>query len=287
MITDDHRFDLDDQDYAEEEDYQHDHHDSHHPAAKPLPTYYVTHTQTLSVTITETTLVQKDGQTSTHTLLLTKTQTSTLVDTVTEFHTLVQPTKILSTVTTTIPLKISATLHHDSSASSIIISPSRPQSSKTTSIGYGGGTISSHNMADDQNDSILVVVSDTKKGTLHMVPSSAATPITDNASSSGSSNIGKTAAVASSSSPDVQVPDETNEINPNDILYSGIFTQSTADNECRPECKLSKNEICHKHDKTTRCVCRPGFARMFPDHPCKRKYYRGSIVVFRLRRYYG
>lgn len=68
-----------------------------------LPTRYITHTKTHTVTITKTTVVKTlGGPPSTLTLLVTKTEKSYIVDTVTEFHTLVKPTSIVETVTTTI-----------------------------------------------------------------------------------------------------------------------------------------------------------------------------------------
>lgn len=186
-----------------------------------LPTRFVTHTQTLSVTITETTVLQSDGfEPSTHTLVLTKTQTSTLVDTVTEFHTLVKPTQVLSTITTTVP----APIHSDP----VLLAPV-VEGTKTKTI----------NVPPDENETLLVVMTD-KKGGNHGIP------------------------------PEIQVPDETNEIGPSDVLLSGILTHSS-DTECRPECKASKNEICQKVENIMRCVCRPGFARIFMDRPCKRK----------------
>lgn len=56
---------------------------------------------------------------------------------------------------------------------------------------------------------------------------------------------------------------------------------------CEPGCNAAKNEKCilfsdpgiETHDgaivKYTKCACRPGFARMFPDRPCKRK-----LIIF-------
>lgn len=190
--------------------------------ASSLPTRFVTHTQTMSVTITETTVLQSDGfEPSTHTLVLTKTQTSTLVDTVTEFHTLVKPTQVLSTITTTVPVQI----HSDP----VLIAPV-VEGTKTKTV----------NASPDENDTLLVVMTD-KRGGNHGIP------------------------------PEIQVPDETNEIGPSDVLLSGILTHSS-DTECRPECKASKNEICQRVENAMRCVCRPGFARIFMDRPCKRKY---------------
>lgn len=43
-------------------------------------------------------------------------------------------------------------------------------------------------------------------------------------------------------------------------------------NQCTRECKSSRSEICAEVGTEMRCVCRPGFARMFPDRPCKRKF---------------
>lgn len=41
---------------------------------------------------------------------------------------------------------------------------------------------------------------------------------------------------------------------------------------CSPDCKATRNERCERVESTYRCVCRPGFARLFTDHPCKREY---------------
>jgi hypothetical protein len=70
-----------------------------------IPTHYITHTHTQTVTLTEKTVISSHGhQPSTQTVIVTKTQTSTVVDTVTEtqIHTLVRPTSVVATVTTTV-----------------------------------------------------------------------------------------------------------------------------------------------------------------------------------------
>ncbi|KAI5723503.1 hypothetical protein M8J76_007193, partial [Diaphorina citri] len=204
-----------------------------------LPTRFVTHTQTLSVTITETTIVQSSGQKpSTHTLVLTKTHTSTMIDTVTEVHTLLKPTKILSTVTTTVPVPVVTTEYaphfsgsaHPATAHPDLITAPPPPPKKNP----------------HENESILLVVTDKKPGTVPIIER----PIVD-----------------------IQVPDETNEINPNDVLISGILTHSS-DIDCKPECKASRNEVCQRMAESNqmRCVCRPGFSRMFVDRPCKPTY---------------
>jgi hypothetical protein len=48
---------------------------------------------------------------------------------------------------------------------------------------------------------------------------------------------------------------------------------------CRPDCSAARNELCQRVDGHMRCVCRPGFARMFPDRPCKRKCHE-SISIY-------
>lgn len=48
--------------------------------------------------------------------------------------------------------------------------------------------------------------------------------------------------------------------------------------ECQPDCKAVDNEVCQIVDNLARCVCRPGFARMFLDRPCKRKSF--SMFAF-------
>ncbi|XP_063978522.1 uncharacterized protein LOC135163191 isoform X2 [Diachasmimorpha longicaudata] len=42
--------------------------------------------------------------------------------------------------------------------------------------------------------------------------------------------------------------------------------------ECKPECRGFKSEVCATVGGKPRCICRPGFARMFPDRPCKPTY---------------
>lgn len=41
--------------------------------------------------------------------------------------------------------------------------------------------------------------------------------------------------------------------------------------DCQPDCKAVNNEVCQITGDLARCICRPGFARMFLDRPCKRK----------------
>lgn len=56
------------------------------------------------------------------------------------------------------------------------------------------------------------------------------------------------------------------------ILGAPAVPMTPIANQCTPECKSSKSEICAEIGAEMRCVCRPGFARMFPDRPCKPTY---------------
>lgn len=72
-------------------------------------------------------------------------------------------------------------------------------------------------------------------------------------------------------------------LNSNNVFLGGVITDKSLktqylrpvseDLACNPGCKSAKNEIClHFADHGSSCECRLGFARMFPDRPCKRKY---------------
>lgn len=211
--------------------------------APPPTTFVITHTQTTTVTTTETTVVHSKGQEpSTQTLVLTKTQISTLLNTVTEVHTLVKQTSILSTVTSTVPMtQVIPTRIVEKEEYPV---PSKGDQETTKSPLKEKPADDPHN-----NESIFVVMTDKKSGTIEI-------PALDN-----------------QPPPEIQVPDETNEISPN-VLLGSVLTHQPSDDECRPGCKAARNELCQKIDNVMRCVCRPGFARMFPDRPCKRKYMR-------------
>lgn len=62
-----------------------------------------------------------------------------------------------------------------------------------------------------------------------------------------------------------------------DVALAEVATGGGQQPLCRPECRASHNERCQRMavdggEAPARCVCRPGFARMFPDRPCKREY---------------
>lgn len=222
--------------------------------APPPTTFVVTHTQTTTVTTTQTTIVHGKGKDpSTHTLVLTKTQTSTLLDTVTEVHTLVKQTSILSTVTTTIPQATSTVYSGPFDLEEHIVhgefeTTRQPEKKEPTPA-----------LNPLDNESFFVVVTDKNPGTLQHIP------VSDNIPSH-----------------EIQGPfSENNEINPDEIRTGSVLVHSS-DSECRPECKASRNELCQKINNKMRCVCRPGFARMFLDRPCKRKYLIHTNQYYRL-----
>ncbi|KAJ8941612.1 hypothetical protein NQ318_000318 [Aromia moschata] len=84
----------------------------------------------------------------------------------------------------------------------------------------------------------------------------------------------------------------TNKVN--DVIRAGILSAGhpnqalpdlKASNKCQPECKPSKNELCQKVEGLMKCVCRPGFARMFPDRPCLPTYtYDLNVTLERIGR---
>ncbi|GFG33362.1 hypothetical protein Cfor_04066, partial [Coptotermes formosanus] len=275
-----------------------------------IPTHYITHTHTQTITLTETTVISSHGhQPSTQTIVLTKTQTSTVVDTVTEteIHTLVRPTSVVATVTTTVsatpsayppgspfdpanyptfPVKpVSATPIQDTGHKSkdeqlnpTSTSEENEHYEEKNSYGVRKDNISSNigvlAGGPDENESFFVVVNDQKPATINI-----------NKGTKGGEEYHEVANHDES--------DPNNEVN-NAVLLGGVLiaapprhnTPSThsnnrdqGSNSCRPDCSASRNELCQKVEGHMRCVCRPGFARMFPDRPCRPTYTYGMKVA--------
>ncbi|XP_043657381.1 uncharacterized protein LOC122622852 isoform X4 [Drosophila teissieri] len=71
-----------------------------------------------------------------------------------------------------------------------------------------------------------------------------------------------------------------------DLIYSQSqridSIKQKSDTACHSTCRLNKNEICVTYGNSTEtlgiCECRPSFARMFPDHPCKPTYTYEMII---------
>lgn len=223
----------------------------------PVSTKYITYTTTSTFTLTKTSIITASGEpASTYTTVITKTEKYTLVDTITEVTTLWQPTNVVETVTTTInhfPHTLYGSGANYGNIRPTIISPSV----ETTRLPEDDLIITEtdppvRNEVDPDNDSILVVLTDKNNG-----------------------------GIIHKDDKETQVIDEVIENNEaGKILLGGISIASLPSFEspilnngerCNPECRASKNELCQKHEGVMKCICRPGFARMFPDHPCKRK----------------
>ncbi|XP_043251264.1 uncharacterized protein LOC122396706 [Colletes gigas] len=56
------------------------------------------------------------------------------------------------------------------------------------------------------------------------------------------------------------------------VLGAPVVSIQPIVNQCTPECRAFRAEVCSEVGTEMRCVCRPGFARMFPDRPCKPTY---------------
>ncbi|KAK3907504.1 Polycystin-2 [Frankliniella fusca] len=266
------------------------------PAPAPQPTRYITHTETIVLTTTETSVLRgSEGQKpSTQTVVLTSTMTSTRVDTVTETQTLVKPTSVFETVTTTVS-HTTTHIHTHTAEPPVLptVSPGWATSSpkpypenesidvhvSSSASGHPAGEEDGEDDGDiithpqDGEDSIFLVMTDHKPGTVqvHKLPPPAPT-LEDEPTNA----------------------DETNEVKNNAVLLGGVLVASppgvrpagpagvVVDEldpedeqlavQCRPECSAARNELCQRQHSLMRCVCRPGFARMFPDQPCKPTY---------------
>lgn len=244
-----------------------------------LPTRYITHTLTSMVTITKTTVVTASGAPpSTITLFITKTETSTIVDTVTEFQTLLQPTSITETVTTTIKPPPISLYPPDVPYGNVNTIQPTPPTQETLATAIPEETSDEDNLEDfiitdtdptptqqvlhpDDNESIFVVMTDKNQGSVikmnkHEEQGSYEVEDRDEMVPNGEGNNVLLGGVLIASPPSLDAP----EVLPTDFAE-----------KCMPECKATKNELCQKVEGIMRCVCRPGFARMFPDRPCKRK----------------
>uniref|UniRef100_A0A336MDB4 CSON015464 protein n=1 Tax=Culicoides sonorensis TaxID=179676 RepID=A0A336MDB4_CULSO len=264
-----------------------------------LPTKYITNTKTLTITTTKTTVVRSQGIPSTQ--VLTKTYVSTVLDTITETHTLVQPTRITihatpttKHVTTTLTATTSIIEHHfpnypplpprlhnsgiltdhphssyeddETDLDEFIIEPNadrlKPHSTSSSVMGVSN---------KGHGESIFVVMTDqNKSGVLKIEPSMIETQYPKKTKVNDFDN-------------EIATRDEPSPEDVNHVLLGGILIASSPpkldsninsykNKECKPECIATKNEVCQRSEGLMKCVCRPGFARMFPDRPCKPTY---------------
>ncbi|XP_059609700.1 uncharacterized protein LOC132257033 [Phlebotomus argentipes] len=59
-----------------------------------------------------------------------------------------------------------------------------------------------------------------------------------------------------------------------DILMASTptTTETAYELDCWPPCRSDRNEVCRQSSTFSKCACRAGFARMFPDRPCRPTY---------------
>nr|XP_037876760.1 uncharacterized protein LOC101743303 isoform X1 [Bombyx mori] len=232
---------------------------------------YVNLTHTLTVTLTETSLLSQSEGAVTETLVLTNTHTSTIVDVVTKVQTQVQPTTIIETVTKHIPIQVEPTPVQETSAK--------------TKIALDDVTISS-----EENDNFIIRDSDVTENIQKIDTDGANDSDTFFVVMNKSQNGGHSPPVSTSVETEFDDLTRNEQVNSNgvsqvlfgEILLAGAPYLETTNvgnangpgfgKECQPDCKASRNERCQRIDGLMKCVCRPGFARMFPDRPCKPTY---------------
>lgn len=248
---------------------------------------YVNLTHTQTVTHTETSLVSQSEGAETQTFVVTKTQTSTIVDVVTEIHTQVQPTTIIETVTRHIPVPVQPTPVQNAPAKTKVPLDDITMSSEEDNLIIRDSDTTENplkveNDADGDSDTFFVVMNKSQNG--GQVP-----PI-NNDIDTGDYEVTRNEQVNNGVSQvlfgEILLAGtpylETTNVHSSGELTTLIFNVSNvpeADGffgagfgkECQPDCKASRNERCQRIDGLMKCVCRPGFARMFPDRPCKRK----------------
>ncbi|GBP41689.1 63 kDa sperm flagellar membrane protein [Eumeta japonica] len=228
---------------------------------------FVNLTHTLTVTHTKTSLISQLGEEVTQTLILTNTQTSTIVDVVTEIQTQILPTTIIETVTKHIPIpQVEATpVLHAPTKTKIALDDVTMSSEEENFIIRDNETTENIQKIDkgDENDTFFVVMNKSQNGgnspPIHTV-------------------------VDSLDNDDVTRNEQVNNNGVSQVLFGEILLAGTPylettnvnhagfGKECQPDCKASRNERCQRIEGVMKCICRPGFARMFPDRPCKPTY---------------
>ncbi|XP_017786883.1 PREDICTED: uncharacterized protein LOC108569731 [Nicrophorus vespilloides] len=247
---------------------------------RPINAKPIQPTQTSTVTITITTVVKSlGGPPSTITRLITTTVQSNIVDTITEFHTLLKPTTIAETITTTIKPSTSSLYPSDATYGAYPIKPTAVIEPIEPTIIIEGTASSEDELEDfiirdtdppiveepsNDSESFFVVMNDKNQGSIVKIPK-------ENRETQHRDEM-----IANN---------EVNRILSGEIIIAhppSLDTNIIISDKCLPECKPSRNELCQRVEGVMRCVCRPGFARMFPDRPCKPTYtYTLNIVLDR------
>ncbi|XP_037294855.1 uncharacterized protein LOC115452868 isoform X2 [Manduca sexta] len=228
---------------------------------------YVNLTHTLTVTHTKTSLVSQSDGAVTETLVLTNTQTSTIVDVVTEIRTQVQPTTIIETVTKHIPVP------------QVEPTPVQEIKEKTKE------PLDDISMSSEENDNLIIrdneVTENVQKIEVEGENDNDTFFVVMNKSQNGGQSPPVNTEVETGDYDGITRNEQVNSNGVSQVLFGEILlagapyletTNVGNANECHPDCKASRNERCQRIDGIMKCVCRPGFARMFPDRPCKPTY---------------
>ncbi|KAG6464158.1 hypothetical protein O3G_MSEX014321 [Manduca sexta] len=232
---------------------------------------YVNLTHTLTVTHTKTSLVSQSDGAVTETLVLTNTQTSTIVDVVTEIRTQVQPTTIIETVTKHIPVP------------QVEPTPVQEIKEKTKE------PLDDISMSSEENDNLIIrdneVTENVQKIEVEGENDNDTFFVVMNKSQNGGQSPPVNTEVETGDYDGITRNEQVNSNGVSQVLFGEIllagapYLETTNvgnangyGKECHPDCKASRNERCQRIDGIMKCVCRPGFARMFPDRPCKPTY---------------
>ena len=254
-----------------------------------VSTKYITNTKTITLARTKTEVINRSHGVP---ITTTRVQTSTIFETITETETLLKPTVITSIhpTTTFVSSVIQSTasyptttenivegiVHDDFDLDEFIINYEENENESTIkkiNSNEDNRNNHHHNHHPVENESIFVVMTDKKKNGIVNLDSSIINPSLYDHNDDNDTFINEVIDV----SRDEEDPDD----NAGHILLGGILIASpphldksklsAVSNQCLPDCLSSKNEVCHRVEGLMRCVCRPGFARMFLDRPCKRK----------------
>ncbi|KAH9634377.1 hypothetical protein HF086_010857 [Spodoptera exigua] len=210
---------------------------------------YVNLTHTLTVTHTKTSLVSQSEGAVTQTLILTNTQTSTIVDVVTEVHTQVQPTTIIETVTKHIPIQVQPTPVQE------IIPKTKVSLDDIT-------------MSSEENDNLIIRDTDTTDNIIQKIENDSDTEndndtffVVMNKSQNGGQSPPVTTDIETGDY-DVTRNEQVNNNGVSQVLFGEILLAGTPylettnvnpngvpyGKECQPDCKASRNERCQRID---------------------------------------
>lgn len=240
------------------------------PERTRISTKFVTNTQTITIAKTSTEVISPSFGTP---ITTTRIFTQTVFETVTETETLLKPTTIISSIHPTATLLIPQ-----------VTETARPHLpdifSEEIVEGYPDEDLDEFILSyeEDKNETTITHVKDEKKKNNSGQSNESIFVVMTDKSKGGSIDNFNPAIMFNASVneiDDVSRGEEDQDKSPDHYnVIGGIFIATngaaSANKICYPECKISQNEYCHR--KTMKCVCRPGFARMFLDHPCKPIY---------------